>query len=513
MSKKKSINSRCPLSDECERKSCEFVNHELDCQYYEVNGIGDYTIPDQEEIRQSREADIFNDDEDVYIEYLPIELLHPHPDNPRKDLGDLTELADSIKEKGILQNLTVIPAKEGYTIIIGHRRCAAAKLAGLTKVPCYVAPLMSHAEQVQLMLLENMQRNELTIYEQAQGFQMLLDLGSTMDDVAEKTGFSKTTVRRRVSLMELDQTKLKAASERQISLGDLDKLNQLTDVKDRNELLDVIGTNNFAYNMKRLLDEQNRKEKVAHLTEIVTALGMEKVNSSQKEFYKHYTYFCSCNTDSDVEKLKEKMQPGTQYYYSFTGSCCYTYTGRVKEEENPEDARKEAAKKESIRLLDEAAARAFELRIDFLKGLKNSKVKSYAALASKLLVSFFVSRAYYGTPKWSTLLRLIGAEENSDHQCIVEFTEINPELGLIYFVYSLYNDHSQNGYHASWSGQHSKNDNLDKCYALLEELGYYLSDDEEALRDGTSDLFIKPEPDDEDEDDEEEYDEDEDEEE
>ncbi len=512
MSKKKSINSRCPLNDTCERKSCEYEMHELDCDFYRNNSFGEYVIPDQEEIRQSREAEFFDEYDEKLIEYLPIELLHPHPDNPREDLGDLTELADSIKEKGILQNLTVIPAKEGYTIIIGHRRCAAAKLAGLTKVPCYVAPIMSHAEQVQLMLLENMQRNELTIYEQAQGFQMLLDLGSTMDDVAEKTGFSKTTVRRRVSLMELDQTKLKAASERQISLGDLDKLNQLTDVKARNELLDYIGTNNYDYNLRKALDDQKRKERVDYLTKEVTARGMTKIDSKVKDFYQSYRYVTGVSTESDIEKLDEKIQADTQYYYSFSGGCCYIYTEITQKDDkvNPEEARKEAAKKESIRLLGEAAARMYELRINFLKGLKNSKVKGYVPIASKSLVSHMVRRAYYSTPNWDTLMRLVGAEGSDDKNLIIEFAELNPELGLIFLLYSFYGDNAQKSYHSSWNGQYCKNEQLDNCYALLEGLGYYLSDDEEALRDGTSDLFIKPEPDD--YEDEEEYDEDEDEE-
>ncbi|MBO6269431.1 MAG: ParB N-terminal domain-containing protein [Clostridium sp.] len=71
---------------------------------------------------------------------LPIENLLPHPLNPRKDLGDLTELADSIRAQGVLQNLTVVPepleGPDKYRILIGHRRHAAAKLAGLTELPC-----------------------------------------------------------------------------------------------------------------------------------------------------------------------------------------------------------------------------------------------------------------------------------------------------------------------------------------------------------------------------------------
>ena len=74
---------------------------------------------------------------------LPVEQLHSHPQNPRKELGDLSELADSIKEIGIQQNLTVIPyvdekgneVDDHFTVIMGHRRLAAAKQAGLATVP------------------------------------------------------------------------------------------------------------------------------------------------------------------------------------------------------------------------------------------------------------------------------------------------------------------------------------------------------------------------------------------
>ena len=80
---------------------------------------------------------------------IGLEHIHPHPDNPRKDLGDLTELAESIKKNGIMQNLTVIP-KEGepgeYITIIGHRRSAAAKLAGVTEAPCRVVEDMDELE-------------------------------------------------------------------------------------------------------------------------------------------------------------------------------------------------------------------------------------------------------------------------------------------------------------------------------------------------------------------------------
>jgi len=145
---------------------------------------------------------------------IPVTNIYPHPDNPRKDLGDLQELTASIRKNGILQNLTVVPikGKEGsYTAIIGHRRLAAAKEAGLRTVPCVVAEMDYHT-QLQTMLVENMQRSDLTIYEQAEGFQMMLSMGDSVGKIAEKTGFSESTVRRRVKLLDLDKGKLKKAS-------------------------------------------------------------------------------------------------------------------------------------------------------------------------------------------------------------------------------------------------------------------------------------------------------------
>ena len=87
---------------------------------------------------------------DKEIVKIAVENIYQHPDNPRKDLGDLSELSESIKKKGVMQNLTVIPGhwdekmewhEEGYTLIIGHRRCAAAKLAGVKELPCRIVEI------------------------------------------------------------------------------------------------------------------------------------------------------------------------------------------------------------------------------------------------------------------------------------------------------------------------------------------------------------------------------------
>ena len=180
------------------------------------------------------------------ITMLPVAMLHPHRDNPRKELGDLTELAESIKANGVMQNLTVIPIEEaepetdrqGYTVIIGHRRLEAAKLAGLNEVPCVITH-MSRAKQLSTMLLENIQRNDLTVYEQAQGFQLMMDMGSTVKEISALSGFSEKTVKHRLEIAKLDGNKLKLANEdRQLSLADFAELEKVEDIKKRNELIE-----------------------------------------------------------------------------------------------------------------------------------------------------------------------------------------------------------------------------------------------------------------------------------
>ena len=131
------------------------------------------------------------------ITYINRDRLEPHPDNPRKDLGDLTELVASISKQGLLQNLTVVPSPENegkYRIVIGHRRFAAAGLAGMQELPCAIDEHMDYPEQLAVMMSENIQRSDLTITEKVGGVQMMMDLGLNALDVAQKTGISSSTV-------------------------------------------------------------------------------------------------------------------------------------------------------------------------------------------------------------------------------------------------------------------------------------------------------------------------------
>ena len=179
--------------------------------------------------------------------------LVPHPDNPRKDLGDLEELRESIREHGIMQNLTVVrnppPKIDTFKILIGHRRFAASE-GILDALPCVIAENLTEREQVGIMLVENMQRSDLTFIEQAHGFQLMLDLGDTVETIAEKTGFSKATVKNRLEINKLDEETLAETSKRfQLTIGDLMKLNKIEDIEMRNEILEN------AHNSEELCDD------------------------------------------------------------------------------------------------------------------------------------------------------------------------------------------------------------------------------------------------------------------
>lgn len=154
--------------------------------------------------------------------FAHISQLHPHPDNIRDDLGDLSELAASIRAHGILQPIVVEhhPDKAGhYQIIAGHRRFAAAKRAQLDMVPIAFRQVPAGgrpAEPEELMLVENCQRRDLNAMDKAEAMGALRRKGRTGADIARSTGLNAGTVSYYLSLLDLD-----ARSQEAIRRGDL----------------------------------------------------------------------------------------------------------------------------------------------------------------------------------------------------------------------------------------------------------------------------------------------------
>src|SRR5712671_6978841 len=135
---------------------------------------------------------------------LPTDKLDPNPDQPRTEIGDLTELTSSIREKGVLEPLLVKPMPAGrWMIIAGERRWRAATAAGLQDVPC-IEMDVDESGVAEIALIENMQRKDLTPWEEADGLRALCErFGYTHEDVARKVGKSRSTVTEALSIASI----------------------------------------------------------------------------------------------------------------------------------------------------------------------------------------------------------------------------------------------------------------------------------------------------------------------
>jgi ParB family chromosome partitioning protein len=137
---------------------------------------------------------------------LPIDRIEPNPEQPRTEFGDLTELTASIKEKGVLEPLLVRPNGSRWMIIAGERRWRASNLAGLTEVPCIELDIDDNGV-AEIALIENLQRKDLTIWEEADGLASLAErFNYTQEDIAKKISKSRTTVTELLTVARLPES-------------------------------------------------------------------------------------------------------------------------------------------------------------------------------------------------------------------------------------------------------------------------------------------------------------------
>jgi len=146
---------------------------------------------------------------------IPVEKIKPNPDQPRKFLGDLRELTESIQEKGVLEPILVrfIPRDDCYYIISGERRYHASRAAGLREIPC-IEKIADDAETLELGLIENLQRKDLTPFEEADGLQRLAEqFEYTHEDIAKKIAKARSSVTETMSLRVIPEALRKLCIE------------------------------------------------------------------------------------------------------------------------------------------------------------------------------------------------------------------------------------------------------------------------------------------------------------
>jgi ParB family transcriptional regulator, chromosome partitioning protein len=180
---------------------------------------------------------------------IEVSRIKPNPWQPRKIFKEeyLQELANSIKEHGILQPLVVVPTPDGnYQIIVGERRWRASQLAGLTKIPVILRDAMEEQRKLELALIENIQRRNLDPIEEAQAYQQLIDeYNLTQEEVAKKVGKGRTTVTNMIRLLNLPLKIQRAIADDIISEGHGRAILGLMGLEKQLAMFDVVVNENL----------------------------------------------------------------------------------------------------------------------------------------------------------------------------------------------------------------------------------------------------------------------------
>ena len=184
--------------------------------------------------------ELFHDETGTVVgKYIPTDLIQPNPNQPRQSIGDLTELAASIREKGVLEPLLVRPYGDAYQLIAGERRWRAAKELGLTMVPC-IEKDVDDREMLEIALIENLQRKDLTPFEEAEGLQSLGEkFDYTHAEIAQVIGKSRTSVTEILSLNHMP--------------AEIKQLCRLADIGNRSLLLQIVRQPGIA-EMRKLVE-------------------------------------------------------------------------------------------------------------------------------------------------------------------------------------------------------------------------------------------------------------------
>ena len=447
------------------------------------------------------------------IEMIGIDRLHHHPENPRKDLGDLSELTESIRKNGVMQNLTVVaedPHQVCFLVVIGNRRLEAAKAAGLTELPCVISD-MDHRTQIATMLEENMQRADLTVYEQAQGFQMMMDLGYKPEEISEKTGFSETTVRRRLKMAEMDPKLLKKAceakeTERQITLFDFERLAQVESIKERNELLKGIGETNFDWRLNRKLREQRAKAVKNDALKELKEAGIIRLKENE-EYSSKYERLYNENVDLADWKPGKKMIPKSkeQLYYFLNGDTVKFYT-KAKPAEKAKPVQKTEAEKQkeakienAWKIVDRITLNAQELRCEFVEGLTVKPSNAMQMLRWTIIaaMSDMMDHNYNNYTGIKNIFELEGTYRwdlvDGIEKKIMDMDQ-SDWPALIQCMFEGWSESLKDAEKFACGSRREfpkwqRNTRLEQCYKWLTEFGYQMSTEEIEMMGGTHQVF------------------------
>lgn len=429
------------------------------------------------------------------IVMIDIDKLESHPDNPRKLIGDVSELSASIKKSGVMQNLTVVEHEGKYRVVIGHRRLAASKMAGLTELPCVISD-MSYKEQIATMLSENMQRIDLKLSEQVSGVQQLLDLGEDISSISESTGLSKTSIRKRAKISSLPFQEFKKAEERGATLDEYIKIMEISNEKTRFELLELAGTRDFNWRYGNAIALQNAKINLPRIRKKLSELKAVEV-SADRRFSSEYTelqHYSACKWQENDEVIAD-YDESQKYYWCVANDWIYILKiDKKAKKSSVKKSKKEIEADRRRKELKELTQKAFEFRKSYVLSFKTCK--EYEGVIDKWFMHGVAHEicGYYSHDN-GMLKSIIGQNDTGyypNENKILQW--INNPGAKIVLTYYFFGDSSVEGFHRDMYGAelpvYNENPRLKLIYEFLSEIGYRISTEEEQLMNGTHELFL-----------------------
>jgi len=226
------------------------------------------------------------------ILFISIEQIGNNPFQPRQsfDMVDLQELAESIKQKGIIQPITVRKgAGGGYELITGERRLRAARIAGLEKVPVYILDVSSKEDLLEIALIENIQRKDLNAMEVAEGYQRLIDECSlTQEEISEKVSKSRVAVTNSLRMLKLPDQIKQSIRRGELSEGHARAILALESEVDQLLLWKKITSEKLSVRKAEELTKNLRKHPRIKKTYTVNDQNASNIRFLEERFMEHF---------------------------------------------------------------------------------------------------------------------------------------------------------------------------------------------------------------------------------
>lgn len=236
------------------------------------------------------------------IVMIKTELIVPNPYQPRKTFDDnaIGELAQSIKQYGILQPVTVRKIEENYEIIMGERRFRAAKSINLNSIPAIILEVDNDDSAV-VALIENLQRVDLSFLEEAESYKKLIEFhGITQNELSDKIGKSQSTISNKLRLLKLDEAILDRFSQSNLTERHARALLKVTDLNEQRKVLDkVISKKLNVKETELLIDKSSSNYKARHQKSTFKVNYKIYLNTIKKAF----TLVKTLSGDSTMEIL------------------------------------------------------------------------------------------------------------------------------------------------------------------------------------------------------------------